>query len=132
MTRTMTQTQPSTPLLSQPASPLPSTEETFEAGIPGFGCPDLFDPGRLRGLHDIFEAEIRSADPVLAAQYAALRAAPDDLDPKVVSDVLVRLAPHVSLFVARLFRVEGEREMLRAGIRSHDPVFRFKVDFVRR
>ena len=60
MTPTMAQTLPSIPLISHAASPLPSTEETFEAGIPGFGFPDLFDPGRLRDLHGIFEAAMRS------------------------------------------------------------------------
>ena len=42
------------------------------------------------------------------------------------------MAPHVSRFVARLFRVEGDAVALSAATRAQDDLFRFKIDFVRR
>src|SRR6185436_3462169 len=104
----------------------------FAPGIPGFTYADLHVPEKLAALHDLFLSELRAADPDLASQYAAWKAAPAGLEPKALSDVIVRLAPYVSRFVARLFRIEAEREALRARVLAHDPVFRFKIDFVRR
>jgi|GEM_PF-27753 len=120
-----------------PAAPLPAPAEpartpVLELGIGGFTYPDLHEPEKLAALYGIFLSELRAADPVLAAQYAAWKAAPADLDPKAVSEVIVKVAPYVSRFVARLFAIENEREALRARVHAHDPVFRFKVDFVRR
>ena len=101
-------------------------------GIPGFAYPDLHDAARLRDLYDVFMAELRAVDPALADRYDAWRAAPDALGPIDASAILTATAPHVSAFVARLFGIDDERALLRAGIRAHDPVFRFKIDLVRR
>jgi hypothetical protein len=89
-------------------------------------------PEKLAALHELFLSELRAADPDLASRYAAWKAEPAGLEPKALSDAIVRLAPYVSRFVARLFRIEAEREALRARVLAHDPVFRFKIDFVRR
>ena len=124
--------------ISQGFSPLggaraPRTDEgNFRPGIEGFSFSDLFAPSRLAELYELFVAALKEADSPLAARYAAWRAAPDSLGPVETSEIVVLLAPHVSRFVARLFGIEDERAMMRAGYRSHDPVFRFKTDFVRR
>src|SRR5262245_5569837 len=113
-------------------TPPPARGPVLELGIGGFSYPDLHDPGRLAALYGIFLSELRAADSVLAARYTAWKAAPADLDPKAVSEVIVEVAPYVSRFVARLFGIQAEREALRARVHAHDPVFRFKIDFVRR
>jgi NADPH-dependent glutamate synthase beta subunit-like oxidoreductase/NAD(P)H-flavin reductase len=46
--------------------------------------------------------------------------------------MLVAVAGHVSRFVTRLFRIESETDALVARTTEQDPVFRFKIDFVRR
>ncbi len=109
-----------------------ATGEFLQPGIPGFSYEDLHDPLRLRDLYEVFVTRLRASDPGLAGRYAAWRAAPDSLDPKAASALLVELAPVVSALLARLFGIEEARELLRLGVRVHDPVFRFKIDFVRR
>ena len=50
-----------------------------------------------------------------------------------VSDLIVRMAPHVSRFVARCSSVdERRRRVARATRTSSTPLFRFKIDFVRK
>ena len=44
----------------------------------------------------------------------------------------VRMAPHVSRFVARLFGIEAEVAAIAAATAEQDVLFRFKADFVRR
>jgi NADPH-dependent glutamate synthase beta subunit-like oxidoreductase/NAD(P)H-flavin reductase len=105
----------------------------LEPGIPGFSFADLQDAGRLKDLHDRFCGEVAEEDPALWAEWQAYRA--DPAAPRsapAVSSLLVRMAAHVSRFVARLFRVEDDCRALVEATRRHDPLFRFKVDLVRR
>jgi len=108
-----------------PSSPL-------RLGIPGFVYPDLRDPARLRDLHDVFFRELADVDPGLTSGWEAYRAAPANLTAVERSTLLVEMAARVSAFVARLFGVERELDAVRTATLAQDPVFRFKVDFVRR
>jgi NADPH-dependent glutamate synthase beta subunit-like oxidoreductase/NAD(P)H-flavin reductase len=113
--------------------PAPDVSAELTLGVDGFTCADLHDPDRLRVLHDVFDGELRQSDPRLWEQWEAYRREPDAPRPApAVSALLVAMAARVSAFVARLFRVEVELEATRAATSRQDPVFRFKVDFVRR
>ena len=102
-------------------------------GIGGFQYSDLHDPARLRDLHDVFASETAATDPALWAAWSAYAAEPDAPRPATeVSELVVRMAPHVSRFVGRLFRVEDASASAAAATRALDVLFRFKVDFVRR
>jgi NAD(P)H-flavin reductase/NADPH-dependent glutamate synthase beta subunit-like oxidoreductase len=102
-------------------------------GIEGFTYADLYAPSRLSDLHDEFCRQAAEADPALWAEWQAYRTAPDDPRPApVVSDLLVRMAPHVSRFIGRLFQVEMPAGEMRAQTHELDPLFRFKMDFVRK
>src|SRR5687767_13623083 len=105
----------------------------FELGIPGFTYGDLHRPARLRALAEAFYAEVGREDAALRArldEYVATRG--EGLKgTRAESDLLIEAAPRLSRFVARLFRVEAERERLAESIRSQDPVFKFK-QFVQR
>ena len=101
-------------------------------GIPGFQFNDLFRTDRLRDLTQRFEQGVETADPVLVQEWRAYAAAPDATPPKKISDLLVRMAPHLSAFLGRLFGVEVAQRGLRSATREQDPIFRFKVDFLRR
>jgi NADPH-dependent glutamate synthase beta subunit-like oxidoreductase/NAD(P)H-flavin reductase len=102
-------------------------------GIPGFAYDDLYVPSRLADLHDAFSRGVATADPALWAEWEAYRAAPDaPRPPVVVSELIVRMAPHVSRFMAGLFRVEGATTEVANGTAALDVLFRFKIDFVRR
>jgi NADPH-dependent glutamate synthase beta subunit-like oxidoreductase/NAD(P)H-flavin reductase len=105
----------------------------FQLGIEGFAYGDLYRPSRLRDLAETFYAEVARADPSLHAalsEYVASRGE-NVRGTKAESDLLIAAAPHLSRFVARLFRIEREREELAESIRAQDPVFQFK-QFVQR
>src|SRR5215216_2376169 len=112
--------------MNQSAQPMP-------LGIDGFTYADLYQPSRLRDLHDIFCERVAAADPDFWRQWDAYRSAPDSVtSPIERSDLIVRMAPHVSRFVAALFGVGDAAAGIHAGTHSLDPLFRFKIDFVRK
>jgi NAD(P)H-flavin reductase/NADPH-dependent glutamate synthase beta subunit-like oxidoreductase len=102
-------------------------------GVEGFTYADLYSPARLAELYDRFCEGVAAANPAFWAEWDAYRTAPDaPRSPVQVSDLIVRMAPHVSGFVERLFQVEGAANELRARTHDLDDLFRFKVDFVRK
>src|SRR5436190_4643627 len=102
-------------------------------GIPRFSYPDLFNPGRLKDLSRAFDTELAAANPELFASWDAYRKNPGQAKtPVEISALLVGVAEHVSRFVVRLFGVADEAAELAKATADQDPVFRFKVDFVRR
>jgi NADPH-dependent glutamate synthase beta subunit-like oxidoreductase/NAD(P)H-flavin reductase len=105
----------------------------FRSGITGFTYPDLYKPERLAELLDVFDCEVASANPELFAAWDDYRNHPEK--PRTapeISALLVAMAGHVSAFVTRLFDIENEVDALAARTADQDPIFRFKVDFVRR
>ena len=109
------------------------TAQTMPLGIEGFTYADLYAPARLKELHDRFCRDVAAADPAFWAQWDAYRTAPDaPRSPVEVSDLIVRMAPHLSRFVEALFRVDAAAGELRARTHDLDELFRFKVDFVRK
>jgi NADPH-dependent glutamate synthase beta subunit-like oxidoreductase/NAD(P)H-flavin reductase len=106
---------------------------TLRLGIPGISYCDLFEPDRLKELHKIFDAELAAANPELFAAWDSYRSSPaHPRKPEEISALLVGVAGHVSRFLSRLFRVEAEAEALAGKTADQSPVFRFKIDFVRR
>ena len=108
-------------------------KQKLELGLAGYSYADLYDPAKLRALFEEWHMELHAADAALAARYDAYRAnLGADLGPQALSDLLVELAPTVSRFVARLFRVEDEWNELRRKTEDELHVFRFKDEFVKR
>lgn len=102
-------------------------------GIDGFTYDDLHATHKLRELHDRFCADVAGRDPAFWTEWDAYRRDPDaPRSPIAVSDLIVRMAPHVSRFVAELFRVEEAVERIAQRTRELDALFRFKIDFVRK
>ncbi|MFQ5995018.1 MAG: FAD-dependent oxidoreductase [Acidiferrobacterales bacterium] len=113
----------------------PSPEHlSLPLGVQGFEYRHLYEPERLKDLLDVFEEELRQADQGLFAQYQSYRSSQgEELSPQALSDLLVRLAPHVGLFVARLFGVEDVRQAQARAIRDEvDTIFRFRNGVVTR
>ncbi len=103
----------------------------FDLGVPGFKYSDLNRVRRLEALDRVFLDELRAADPGLAAEIEAWRAARGEgLPAAEASSILVRAAPHAGRFVARLFGVEREVEALRARAAEEERVFAFKRKFL--
>ena len=99
-----------------------------ELGITGFRYPDLYAPERLAELLIRFDDALRDEDPELFEAYRAWRAADGaNLDPVGCSDLLVRVAPYVGAFIARLIGVEQERAQAMAAVqRDMAAIFDFK------
>jgi hypothetical protein len=77
-------------------------------GVAGFSYGDLYDSARLQGLLVAFDDTVRQQDSGLFSEYKAYRESfGDGLSPKETSSLLVRMAPYVGRFVARLFDVEA-------------------------
>jgi NADPH-dependent glutamate synthase beta subunit-like oxidoreductase/NAD(P)H-flavin reductase len=111
----------------------PQSAPGLEPGIAGFSFADLQDAARLKDLYHCFADEVAREDPGLWAEWDAYRTDPGAARPApAVSSLLVRMAGHVSRFVAQLFHVEAECQAMSEATHLHDPVFRFKVDLVRR
>src|SRR6185312_15971785 len=98
----------------------------------GLGFAELYDRDGLVRLDRAFVAHRAGGDAGLRERLMTARAAPDALDRKDESDLLVDLAPHVEDFVGGLFGIEAE---LRAMQARHDrlaPLFSVKRLFVQR
>jgi len=109
----------------------PSVE--LRLGITGFRYSDLYKPDRLKELLDIFDCEVAGANPDLFAAWDDYRNHPEKpRSAPQISALLVAMAGHLSQFVTRLFGIAPEVEALAAATADQNPVFRFKIDFVRR
>ena len=111
---------------------LHSEPKSLTLGISGFQYEDLHEPEGLKRLHDTFVAELAAGHADLYSEYRDYRASlGEGMAPTAVSDLLVRLAPHVGEFVARLFGVGAARERQREAVRRElDTVFRFRTEIV--
>jgi NADPH-dependent glutamate synthase beta subunit-like oxidoreductase/NAD(P)H-flavin reductase len=109
-----------------------SERKRLTLGISGFRYEDLHEPEGLRRLHDAFVAELGARHTELHREYRDYRTSlGEGMAPTAVSDLLVRLAPHVGEFVARLFGVGAVRDRQRASIqRELDAVFEFRTEIV--
>ncbi len=104
----------------------------FELGIPGFNYSDLFDAVRLKELAEVFYAEVKNAEPVVGealAEYVASRG--EGYEKRAESKLLTDAAPYLSRFLARMFRIEGDREEIERTILADNPVWKYKF-FVQR
>jgi NADPH-dependent glutamate synthase beta subunit-like oxidoreductase/NAD(P)H-flavin reductase len=110
----------------------PGASFDFELGIPGFSYSDLFDAVRLKELADVFYAEVQNSEPVLGdalAKYIA--AGGEGFEKRAESKILTDAAPYLSNFLARMFRIEREREEVERSILSENPIWKYKF-FVQR
>jgi NADPH-dependent glutamate synthase beta subunit-like oxidoreductase len=104
---------------------------TLQIGVPGYTYADLYDPLRLRDLHDHFRTTLRLTDPTLADRYeqylATQGAGMSDVE---ISAVIVDTAPHVAALVAELFQVRDEHGRMTRVVEDETVIFVFKREFV--
>src|SRR5882762_1972110 len=98
----------------------------------GLSFPDLYERGGLARLDRAFVAHLAAAEVALHDRLMAARAAPDALDRKTESDLLVDLSPHLEDFVGELFGIAGEVRALQAAHDKLAPLFSVKRLFVQR
>ncbi len=90
---------------------------SWQLGIEGFSYADLYDPHRLADLAAAFDRHVEARDPGLLREFDAYRACRGEgMAPEQVSDLLVRMAPHLGDFVARLFHIEDARRRRMAKV----------------
>ncbi len=97
-------------------------------GIDGFTYQDLYDPHRLKDLAAAFDQHVERQDPHLLQEFAEYRACQGEgMAPEKISGLLVRMAPYLGDFLARLFRVEAPRKDQMARIREEmETVFHYR------
>jgi len=104
----------------------------FELGIEGFSFAELFDPARLAELAERFYDEVEKQEPLLhdaLTKYIAARG--EGFERRVESKILTDAAPHLSDFIARLFKITTEQRDLENEITVQNPVWKYKF-FVQR
>ncbi len=92
----------------------------------------LYDREGLIALDRAFLATLADTDAALEARLMAARAAPDGLDRKVESRLLLDLAPHVEDFIAWLFGIGADARALAARHNELAPLYAAKRLFVQR
>ncbi len=102
--------------------------------LPGFTYKDLYDPHRLAELAETFYQGVKTADSRLFQRFETYRqTGGKDTPEPMISDLLVRMALHLSRFLARLFQVTPDAEILRLTTGREQIIFQCKkVFFIRR
>jgi NADPH-dependent glutamate synthase beta subunit-like oxidoreductase/NAD(P)H-flavin reductase len=108
------------------------TNTRLTLGIPGFEYQDLYDSGKLSQLLTAFDASVQQQNAELFAQFAAYRQnSGSEMKPEEVSELLVRVAPYVGQFLAKLFQVEPQHAEQASAIRHQfETVFVYRNEVV--
>jgi len=106
---------------------------SLRLAIDGFDYSDLYKSERLKELLDIFDCEVAASNPELFASWDDYRNHPEKpRKAPEISALLVAMAGELSRFLTKLFGIASEVDALAAATADQNPVFRFKVDFIRR
>lgn len=106
-------------------------DRNFPLGIAGFCYGDLYDPVRLRELAETFDRTLAVEDPGTFQTLLAGRRG--ELSSSEYSQMLLKVAPHLSQFLTRLFGITSQYQAQSAQIRSEfATVFAFKNTIVKR
>jgi len=100
-----------------------------QATFDGLSFSELQRPDGLAELDRRFLAGLQESDAALADRLERYRAG-ERLGALELSQLLLAVGPHVEDFVGRLFGIGEAMGALRAEILGHDPVLRFKNEFV--
>ena len=106
--------------------------EDLTIGIAGFQYEDLYTPEGLKRLDQVFNDELAQQSAELHREYQDYRECQGEgMEPPAISEVLVRVAPLVGDFVARIFGVSSEHRRQSEDIeRELDTVFVFRSEIV--
>src|SRR5215475_570585 len=111
----------------------PATQSELVLGIDGFTYADLYIPQRLEKLTEVFYDTVAAVDPDLHKEFSDYRQVRGvGYADKTESNLIVKMAPHLSQFLARLFNIEAEREAQRLATASEMDIFDFKKNFIQR
>ena len=98
----------------------------------GLSFPDLYERDGLVRLDRAFVAHLAAGEGALHDRLMTARAAPDALDRKAESDLIVDLSPHLEDFIGELFGIGKEVRALQAAHDRLAPLYSVKRLFVQR
>ena len=98
----------------------------------GLSFNDLYDRDGLARIDGLFAGHLATADADLHGRFLAARAAPDELDRKAESGLLIALAPHLEDFLGELFGIRGALDRLVDEHNALAPLYTCKRLFVQR
>ena len=107
--------------------------DVLKLGVSGFTYADLYQPERLRDLHDVFLRDVEQAEPDLRRRWDEYRQAPDA--PRPPRRCRCCMSGWRRMSAASWPGCSASTRpsrSLAAATRAQDDLFRFKVDFVRR
>lgn len=98
-------------------------------GIAGFSFADLYDPLRLRDLHHEFWKSASQRKPELYTRFQSV----DDpsLSNPDRSELLIEVAEVLGDFIAQLFNIQSEVDLLSDDTLNYEKIFQFKQDFLK-
>ena len=103
----------------------------FRLGVPGFRFADLNRVRRIASLDEVFREELKLHDQDLSVHYEAYREAGGvGYDSQQSSDITIRVAPHVTHFIVKLFQIEAEYAQLREHVLSDGRIFEWKKRYL--
>ncbi|MEN9756295.1 MAG: hypothetical protein RL755_482, partial [Pseudomonadota bacterium] len=108
------------------------TQKNFSLGIADFNYADLYNTARLNDLLAVFDESVKYHDTELYTQFIAYRNTQGaDLSPEQQSAILVKVAPYVGQFVAKLFHVESAHQAQKSTIQKEiETIFTYKNEVV--
>jgi NADPH-dependent glutamate synthase beta subunit-like oxidoreductase/NAD(P)H-flavin reductase len=87
-------------------------DQNMKLGIQDYTYNDLHSPERLRQLHHLFIEETKNNDSNLINEFKQYQDCQGEgMSAQTISDLLVRMAPHVGSFIAKLFNIEKEHQL---------------------
>ncbi len=98
--------------------------------IAPFTFSDLFNPHALKKLSDVFDHTLEQCDASLFARFNAYRTEAVVLSDLEESRLLVEVGAHVGSFVARLFGVEKEAQVLFNTVAQEKTLFAFQDEYI--
>lgn len=106
-----------------------TVRDDFALGIAGFSFSDLYQPLRLRDLHERFWKFTAARQPDLVGRFAALQQG--SLTRPEQSELLIETAGQIGEFLVQLFAIGNEVDDLRTDSARLEAIFRCKQDFLR-
>ena len=106
----------------------------LKLGVADYTYVDLYCPERLQALYLEFNRQVEIDDPDLLARFEHYRKDQGaDTPAPIVSDLLIKMAAHLSAFIAKLFDITDQRQQQIQQIQSEIRlIFGFRDNIIKR
>lgn len=105
-----------------------SNTDDFSLGISNFQFSDLYQPSRLKDLHQEFWDFCRQKSPVTEARFKSLDQ--EGLTSGQEGEILIEVASLLGDFIARLFNISHQAAAIKSQTLDLSSVFRSKKEFL--